>query len=59
MGERSEAINVALSTLKERDLLVIAGKGHETSQEVDNEIIEFDDAAFVKAQLNKVNQAVQ
>ena len=59
VGERSEAINVALSTLKERDLLVIAGKGHETSQEVDNKIIEFDDAAFVKAQLNKVNQAVQ
>lgn len=59
VGERSEAIHVALSSLNEKDLLVIAGKGHETSQEVDDKIIEFDDAAFVKTQLNKVSQVVQ
>jgi UDP-N-acetylmuramoyl-L-alanyl-D-glutamate--2,6-diaminopimelate ligase len=59
VGERSEAIHVALSSLNEQDLLVIAGKGHETSQEVDDKIIEFDDAAFVKTQLNKVSQVVQ
>jgi UDP-N-acetylmuramoyl-L-alanyl-D-glutamate--2,6-diaminopimelate ligase len=59
VGERSKAINVALSSLNKKDLLVIAGKGHETSQEVDGRIIAFDDAEFVKAQLDKICQAVQ
>ena len=59
VAERAEAINVALSSLNEKDLLVIAGKGHETSQEFDGKITEFDDAAFVKDQLKKVNQVVQ
>ena len=59
MAERAEAYNVALSSLNEKDLLVIAGKGHETSQEFDGKITEFDDAAFVKDQLKKVNQVVQ
>jgi UDP-N-acetylmuramyl tripeptide synthase len=34
--------------------LVIAGKGHETGQEIGGATIPFNDAAFVSAQLNDV-----
>jgi len=49
---RQEAIKHALDDLKQDDVLIIAGKGHETYQIVGNEKIHFDDrevvAEFVK-----------
>jgi UDP-N-acetylmuramoyl-L-alanyl-D-glutamate--2,6-diaminopimelate ligase len=54
VGGRSEAIRLGLSKLSGGDLLVIAGKGHETGQEIGGATIPFNDAAFVSAQLNDV-----
>ena len=54
VGERSEAIRLGLSKLSDGDLLIIAGKGHETGQEIGGATIPFNDAAFVSTQLNDV-----
>lgn len=44
IGDRAEAIRVAVRDLQPGDLLVIAGKGHEQGQTVGTEIRPFDDA---------------
>ena len=43
IGDRAEAIRVAVKELKTGDALVIAGKGHETGQYVGNKVIPFSD----------------
>ncbi len=43
IGDRAEAIRVAASELEPDDVLVIAGKGHETGQIVGDETRPFDD----------------
>ncbi|HSE73545.1 MAG TPA: UDP-N-acetylmuramoyl-L-alanyl-D-glutamate--2,6-diaminopimelate ligase [Dongiaceae bacterium] len=48
VGERAEAIRVAMSELKAGDLLVIAGKGHETYQIVGDRTYPFDDAEVAR-----------
>ncbi|MGH6892962.1 MAG: UDP-N-acetylmuramoyl-L-alanyl-D-glutamate--2,6-diaminopimelate ligase [Dongiaceae bacterium] len=48
VGDRAEAIRVAMSELKEGDLLVIAGKGHETYQIVGDKTYPFDDADIAR-----------
>ncbi|GBU22612.1 UDP-N-acetylmuramoylalanyl-D-glutamate--2,6-diaminopimelate ligase [Fibrobacteres bacterium R8-0-B4] len=45
MADRREAIKSALSKAKENDCVVIAGKGHETYQEVHGKRSDFDDRA--------------
>ncbi len=49
IGDRAEAISAAIATLEPEDLLVIAGKGHETYQIIGDERRNFDDAAVAKA----------
>ncbi len=49
IGERGEAIRVAIETLENGDVLVIAGKGHEQGQYIGEEIRPFDDAAEARA----------
>ena len=44
IGDRAEAIRVAMSEMRNGDLLVIAGKGHETYQIVGDHTFPFDDA---------------
>jgi UDP-N-acetylmuramoyl-L-alanyl-D-glutamate--2,6-diaminopimelate ligase len=46
IGDRREAIATAIAELGAGDLLVIAGKGHETGQIVGTETYPFDDAAI-------------
>ncbi|MGQ9661094.1 MAG: UDP-N-acetylmuramoyl-L-alanyl-D-glutamate--2,6-diaminopimelate ligase [Kiritimatiellia bacterium] len=46
--DRREAIRAALNNAKPGDLVLIAGKGHETFQEFANTIIPFDDRQVVK-----------
>lgn len=55
LEDRSEAIKLAVSFAQEGDIVLIAGKGHETYQEVDGVRHHFDD----KEQLNKVFQLMQ
>jgi UDP-N-acetylmuramoyl-L-alanyl-D-glutamate--2,6-diaminopimelate ligase len=45
IGDRRHAIHAAIATLKSGDVLVIAGKGHETGQIVGRKILPFDDVA--------------
>ncbi len=46
--DRRDAIGVAVSELGEGDVLIIAGKGHETGQIVGDRILPFEDAAVVR-----------
>ena len=48
IGDRTEAIAAALNELAAGDVLLIAGKGHETTQTIGNMILPFDDAAMVR-----------
>ncbi len=45
IGDRAEAIRLAMREMQAGDLLVIAGKGHETYQIVGDQTFPFDDAA--------------
>jgi UDP-N-acetylmuramoyl-L-alanyl-D-glutamate--2,6-diaminopimelate ligase len=45
IGDRRAAIRAAIEALRPGDVLVIAGKGHETGQIIGREILPFDDAA--------------
>jgi UDP-N-acetylmuramoyl-L-alanyl-D-glutamate--2,6-diaminopimelate ligase len=45
IGDRGAAIDAAVAALKPGDLLIIAGKGHETGQIVGRETLPFDDVA--------------
>jgi len=48
IGDRRAAIAAALDGLGPGDVLLIAGKGHETYQLVGEEVLPFDDAAVVR-----------
>jgi UDP-N-acetylmuramoyl-L-alanyl-D-glutamate--2,6-diaminopimelate ligase len=43
IGDRHDAIKAAIAALKAGDVLVIAGKGHETGQYVNGQVIAFSD----------------
>ncbi|HEU0148975.1 MAG TPA: UDP-N-acetylmuramoyl-L-alanyl-D-glutamate--2,6-diaminopimelate ligase [Bradyrhizobium sp.] len=43
IGDRAEAIRVAIDALEEGDALVIAGKGHETGQIIGDQVLHFSD----------------
>jgi UDP-N-acetylmuramoyl-L-alanyl-D-glutamate--2,6-diaminopimelate ligase len=48
IGDRREAIATAIAELDAGDLLLIAGKGHETGQIIGTESYPFDDAAIAR-----------
>ena len=48
IGDRREAIAAAIADLRAGDILVIAGKGHETGQIIGGEVLPFDDAAVAR-----------
>jgi UDP-N-acetylmuramoyl-L-alanyl-D-glutamate--2,6-diaminopimelate ligase len=49
IGDRAEAIGAAVRELRPGDVLVIAGKGHETGQIAKGVVHPFDDAAVARA----------
>jgi UDP-N-acetylmuramoyl-L-alanyl-D-glutamate--2,6-diaminopimelate ligase len=51
IGDRAEAIRKAIADLKTGDVLLIAGKGHETGQTIGERIIPFSDHEAVAAAL--------
>ncbi len=51
--DRSEAIHYAMKQAKTNDIIVIAGKGHETYQEVGRERTHFDDREVARAALKE------
>ena len=52
IGNRAEAIQCAIMDLLPDDVLVIAGKGHETSQIFDKRVLPFEDNAIARAAIN-------
>jgi UDP-N-acetylmuramoyl-L-alanyl-D-glutamate--2,6-diaminopimelate ligase len=51
IGDRREAIFAAIAALQRGDLLVLAGKGHETGQIVGRDVLPFDDAIVAREAL--------
>src|SRR5262249_39726247 len=56
IGDRATAINTATPELGAEDLLVIAGKGHETYQIVGDRTLPFDDASVARAAVAELAQ---
>ena len=54
IGDRAEAIAQAVGMLQAGDVLVVAGKGHETGQTVGHEVLPFSDAEAVAAALGRL-----
>ncbi len=46
IGDRAEAIAAGVAALGEGDVLLIMGKGHETGQQVGDQLLPFDDASI-------------
>jgi UDP-N-acetylmuramoyl-L-alanyl-D-glutamate--2,6-diaminopimelate ligase len=53
IGDRREAIRRAIADLQPGDVLLIAGKGHETGQIIGDRVIEFSDHEAVAEALKK------
>jgi UDP-N-acetylmuramoyl-L-alanyl-D-glutamate--2,6-diaminopimelate ligase len=51
IGDRRAAIRAAIAGLGAGDVLLVAGKGHESGQIVGDRVLPFDDAAEVRAAL--------
>jgi UDP-N-acetylmuramoyl-L-alanyl-D-glutamate--2,6-diaminopimelate ligase len=51
IGNRSEAIRAAIAMLAAGDILVVAGKGHETGQIIGERVVPFTDHEAVRAAL--------
>ncbi len=54
IGDRAEAIAEAVADLAAGDVLVVAGKGHETGQIVGPRVLPFDDRAVVRSIASEV-----
>jgi UDP-N-acetylmuramoyl-L-alanyl-D-glutamate--2,6-diaminopimelate ligase len=54
IGDRSEAIRSAIADLRRGDVLLIAGKGHETGQIIGDRIVPFSDHEAVAAALKEL-----
>ena len=55
IGDRGEAILTAVSELREGDVLLVAGKGHETGQTIAGEVLPFSDHEAVASALEGKN----
>ncbi len=49
IGDRGKAIEKGVAMVEDGDVLLIAGKGHETGQQIGGEILPFDDAVTASA----------
>ena len=54
---RNKAINYAISRMQKNDFLIIAGKGHETSQTIGMETLPFDDFTVAKETIKNIEKA--
>ena len=52
--DRKQAIRSAIKLAKKGDIVLIAGKGHETYQEIKGKRIDFDDYKIALELLNKL-----
>lgn len=52
IGDRAEAIKQAMQALNKGDILIVAGKGHETGQYINGKIYHFSDQEEILKNLN-------
>jgi UDP-N-acetylmuramoyl-L-alanyl-D-glutamate--2,6-diaminopimelate ligase len=57
VGDRREALATAVRLARPGDTLLVAGKGHETGQEVAGHVHPFDDRAVLREALTGVGGA--
>lgn len=55
--DRTEAIKKAIKMANKRDIIILAGKGHETYQEVNNEKHHYDEREIVKEIIEKIQKS--
>lgn len=55
IGDRAEAIKAAVQHLKQGDVLVVAGKGHETGQTIGDDVHPFNDADEVRMAIEELS----
>ena len=53
--DRTEAIEYAMRIAKENDIIILAGKGHETYQILKDKTIHYDEREIVRDILAKIN----
>ena len=53
IGSRKQAIKTAIKELRANEILLVAGKGHEETQDYGNKIINFSDKKVIKEIVNK------
>ncbi|HKH34081.1 MAG TPA: cyanophycin synthetase, partial [Beijerinckiaceae bacterium] len=56
IGDRAEAIQAAVGELRPGDVLVVAGKGHETGQIIGDRTLPFSDHEVLRAAITRVVQ---
>lgn len=56
IGDRAAAIATAIKGLRQGDILVVAGKGHEQGQIVGDQVLPFDDAEQIRKALKEIDQ---
>ncbi|HRH42341.1 MAG TPA: cyanophycin synthetase, partial [Pyrinomonadaceae bacterium] len=56
VSDRRDAIHTAISKAKAGDVVLIAGKGHETYQIIGNDKFHFDDREIAREALEKLNE---
>jgi len=54
--DRKQAIKTACQMANENDIILVAGKGHETYQEINGERFDFDDFKIITQSLNALNK---
>jgi UDP-N-acetylmuramoyl-L-alanyl-D-glutamate--2,6-diaminopimelate ligase len=54
--DRKQAIKTACQLAQPNDIIIIAGKGHETYQEIQGVRYDFDDMQIVKELLHQLNK---
>ena len=54
IGDRGEAIQYALRCMHEGDVMVVAGKGHETTQLVGGKTLHFNDAEVIRENIMEI-----
>ncbi len=54
IGDRMSAIREAIANLRDGDVLVVTGKGHEQGQKVDGQVLPFDDRDAVRQVLSEL-----
>ena len=53
IGNRRQAIKTAINELQQNEILLVAGKGHEETQDYGNKIINFSDQKIIKEIISK------